>query len=167
MENFIDEENDVLKNEKNLSVLDEYWEKFIKETGRDLDEKCAGDLNFESKGFSNDSKVALILMGKKTAMFSSFPTFSIDNEPLPASGELYLVLDKSENPVCVIELESVNIVPFNEVTFEMAKKEGEDENLEEWRERTQETLEEEAAILGFDFTPEIRLVFQTFRVVYK
>ncbi len=160
-------ENKDKNTEKNPSVLDEYWNRFLLETGRDENERCAGDFSFASDGFENDSQIAALLSGKKTAVFSSFPAFSIDGEPLPASGELYLVLDRAENPVCVIELESVNIVPFNEVTFEMAEKEGQDRNLEEWRERTEENLLEEADVLGFDFTPEIRLVFQTFRVVYR
>lgn len=160
-------ENKDESTEKNLSVLDEYWNRFLEETGRDEQERCAGDFSFDSRGFANDSQIAALLSGNKTAVFSSFPTFSIDGEPLPASGELYLVLDRAENPVCVIELESVDIVPFNEVTFEMAEKEGQDRNLEEWRERTKENLLEEASVLGFEFTPDIRLVFQTFRIVYR
>ena len=49
----------------------------------------------------------------------------------------------------------------------MAQKEGEDENLEQWRLKKQENLEDEGAILGFEFTPDIKLVFQVFRVVYR
>ena len=47
------------------------------------------------------------------------------------------------------------------------EKEGEDENLEQWRLKKQENLEDEGAILGFEFTPDIKLVFQVFRVVYR
>ena len=88
-------------------------------------------------------------------------------EPLPVSGELYIVVDRANKPQCVIELESVKIVPFNEVTWEMAKQEGEDENLGAWKERQQENLEDEGALVGFEFTPDIKLVFQTFKVVYR
>ena len=150
-----------------MTPLDEYWHTFLERTGRDSDTVCSGDLNFESKGMSNDSQIAMIAAGKKTAIFSSFPSFSIDGEPLPVSGELYLVLDRAGNPRCVIELDSVNIVPFNEVTWEMAQQEGEDENLEGWREKYREYLEDEGAVVGFDFSPDIRLVFQTFHVVYN
>ena len=61
----------------------------------------------------------------------------------------------------------MNIVPFNEVTWEMAQQEGEDENLEGWREKYREYLEDEGAVVGFEFSPDIRLVFQTFHVVYN
>ena len=150
-----------------LSPLDEYWFNFLKKTCRDMEERCAGDISFDSRGITNDAQIALILSGRKTALFTSYPSYSIDNEILPVSGELYLVLDRGGNPQCVIELESVNIIPFNEVTFEMAEREGQDANIDEWRERTRENLEDEAAVLGFNVTPDIRLVFQTFRVVYK
>ena len=150
-----------------MTILDEYWNKFLKETNRSADDKCAGDLNFEAKGFVSDELIALVLSGKKTAFFTSWATYAIDKEPLPISGELYIVVDRANNPRCVIETESVNIVPFNEVTWPMAQREGEDESLEVWKEKKQEYLDDEGAILGFEFTPDIKLVYQTFRVIYK
>lgn len=150
-----------------LSAADEFWQKFINETGADPESKCAGDLTFESAGFTNDAQVANILSGQRTAIFSTFASYSVDGEPLPVSGELYLVLDRGNNPRAVIEIESVSILPFNEITWGMAQKEGEDENLEEWRLRQQENLEEEGEIVGFKFSPELKIIFQTFRVLYK
>ena len=150
-----------------MTKIDEYWNKFIADTGRSEDDKCSGDLNFEAKGFVGDEKVALVLGGRKTAFFASWPTFSIDMEPLPVSGELYIVVDRANKPRCVIELDSVEIVPFNEVTWEMASQEGEDEDLGAWKSRQQDALEDEAAVVGFEFTPDIKLVFQTFKVVYR
>ena len=145
-----------------MTNLDEYWFKFLKDTGRSEDDRCAGDLKFEAKGFVGDELIALVLSGQKTAFFTSWATYAIDQEPLPVSGELYLVLDRSDTPRCVIE-----VIPFNEITWEMAKQEGEDEDLGQWKEKKQEYLEDEGAVLGFEFTPDIKLVFQTFKVLYK
>ena len=150
-----------------MTLLDEYWNKFLQETKRSPDDKCAGDLNFEAKGFVSDELVTLVLSGRKTAFFTSWATYAIDKEPLPISGELYIVVDRGNNPRCIIETESVSIVPYNEVTWAMAAQEGEDEDLATWKEKKQEYLEDEGAILGFEFTPDIKLVFQTFRVIYK
>ena len=49
----------------------------------------------------------------------------------------------------------------------MAKLEGEDENLEQWKERKTEYLQEEGDILGFEFSPDLKLVFQTFKVICR
>ena len=150
-----------------MTELDEYWEKFLKDTGRDSEDRCAGDLYFDSKGFVEAELLSLVLSGRKTAIFTSYSTFAIDGEPLPLAGELYLVVNKKNEPICVIEFENVQIVPYNEVTWQMASLEGEDENLEAWREKQREYLEDEGAVVGFEFTPDIKLVFQTFRVVYR
>ena len=150
-----------------MSAADEYWLKFIKETGRSEEDKCAGDLHFQTEKFRSDQLISLILADKKTAFFTSWATYAIDREPLPVSGELYIVFDRSDAPRCVIETESVNVIPFNEATCEMAEREGEDENLGAWKLRQQENLEDEGSVLGFEFTPDIKLVFQTFRVVYR
>lgn len=150
-----------------MTELDEYWNKFLIDTNRSLDDKCAGDLTFQAKGFLNDELLALVLCGKKTAFFSSYSTFAIDGEPLPVSGELYIVVDKNNIPKCVIEFANIQIIPYNEVTWEMAQKEGEDENLTSWREKQQEYLEDEGAVVGFEFSPDIKLVYQEFRVIYQ
>ena len=150
-----------------MTNLDEFWHKFITDKNLPQETKCAGDLFFEAKGFVGDELTALVISGQKTAFFSSYATFAIDQEPLPVSGELYIVVDRAQEPVCVIELESVNVLPFNEVTWEMAKQEGEDENLEAWREKHQEYLEDEGAVLGFEFSPDIKVVFQSFKMIYR
>jgi len=150
-----------------MTELDEYWNKFLQDTNRSPEDKCSGDLFFEAKGFVGDELITLVLSDKKTAFFTSWSTYAIDQEPLPISGELYIVVDRANNPRCVIEIQSVNVVPYNEVTWEMAKQEGEDENLSDWRKKEEEYLEDEGAVLGFEFSPDIKLVFQTFKVVYK
>ena len=38
---------------------------------------------------------------------------------------------------------------------------------ESTEEKMQEVIEDEAAIYGYEFTPDIRLVYQTFKVIYK
>ncbi len=145
----------------------EFWNNFLLATGKDSETVCTGDLNFDSKGFTNDAEVTNILSGNRTAFFSSFASFSIDMEPLPSSGELYIVYDRANEPRAVIELENVTVIPFCDVSWSMAQKEGEDENLEQWQIRTQEYLTEEGEILGFEFSKEMKLVFQSFRVLYK
>ena len=150
-----------------MTELDEYWNSFLEKTNRDKEEKCSGDLFFEGKNFINAELNSIVLAGQKTAFFTTLATFTIDGEPLPVSGELYILVDNQNKPLCVLEMESVNIIPFNEVTWDMAQKEGECSTFGEWKEKMQEYIEDEAAIYGYEFTPDIRLVYQTFKVIYK
>ena len=49
----------------NNNRIDQYWNKFIKDTGRKESDRCSGDLIFEAKGFVSDELIALVISGKK------------------------------------------------------------------------------------------------------
>ncbi len=142
----------------------ECWDNFIKKSGLDGEAKYAGSFGFEARGFAGTERLAALLAGKKTAAFFSFATFAIDNEELPVSDEYYIVLGANREAVCVIRTTRVQIIPYNQVAWEMAAREGEDSSLEEWRERTRENLEDEGAVVGFEFAPDIKLVYVEFEV---
>lgn len=142
----------------------ECWENFIKKSGLDGQAKYAGSFGFEARGFAGTERLAALLAGKKTAAFFSYATFAVDNEELPVSGEYYIVLDANNEALCVIKTTAVQILPYNQVAWEMAAREGEDSSLEEWRERTRENLEDEGAVVGFEFAPDIKLVYVEFEV---
>lgn len=143
----------------------ECWDNFIKKSGLDGEAKYAGSFGFEARGFAGTERLAALLAGKKTCAFFSFATFAIDNEELPVSDEYYIVLDANREAVCVIKTSAVKILPYDQVTWEMAAREGEDSSLEEWRAKTRENLEEEGDIVGFEFSPDIKLVYVQFEVV--
>lgn len=153
-----------------MDELDKYWQDFLVATKRDMSTLRAGDMSFDdSLGTSNtaNAKVASILCGKKTAVFSALDTFNIEGEAIPVSGELYIVVDAAGKARCVVELQSVAIVPFMEVTNQMVLQEGEDDNVVDWRLKMREYLQEEGDIVGFQFTQAMKLVYQVFRVVYR
>ena len=56
-----------------LSPADKFWNDFLVSTNRDSEDRCAGDINFESKGFSNDVQISMILSGAKTAVCTLCP----------------------------------------------------------------------------------------------
>ena len=76
-------------------------------------------------GASADWLADLVVEGKKTATTSGFVFYELEKEPLPQAGEYYIVLDGQETPVAVIQIQSVEVVPMNEVTEEFALAEGE------------------------------------------
>ena len=150
-----------------MTDLDEYWNDFITKTNRSQSDRCSGDLFFDSKGNNQASLNSLVLSGQKTAFFTPLATYTINQEPIPISGELYIVVDNNGEPVCVIETQSIEIVPFEEISWQMAKLEGEDNSFEEWKNKQIAIISDEGDILGFEFSPDIRMVFKTFNVIYK
>lgn len=152
----------------------EFCDLFLSRSGASVDGEdlsgegvFSGELSFENKGSFGASQLLLILLGKKTAFFSAFESFVINREPLPLLGELYVVKDEEDRPRCAIEVEEVQVLPFDEVAWSMARLEGEDENLEQWRERQEELMKEEASICGFEFKSNSKVVFERFSVVFR
>lgn len=145
----------------------EYWDDFVKKSGLEDEAKYAGDFGFEARGFAGTERLASVLAGKKTAAFFSYASFAVDNEELPVSDEHYIVLGADREPLCIIKTTSVQVLPYDQVTWEMAQKEGEDSSLEEWRQKTRENLEEEGDLVGFDFTPDLKLIYMEFKVVHR
>lgn len=145
----------------------EFWQKTKAALKLQDDESFAGELDFEAQGFAGTEKIAALLAEKKRAAFSTYAVYAIDNEILPVSGEFYIVKNADEEAVCTIQIQRVEILPFNEVPWTLAALEGEDENLQEWRERTREILEEESEIIGYEFREDIKLVFMEFKIVMR
>ena len=145
----------------------EFWEKFVKESGLDPDSKYDGVFGFEAQGFFGAERIAALLAGKKRAAFFPYSSYVVDDGLIPVSGEHYIILGAGRQPVCVIQTTRVQVVPFDQVTMEMVAKEGEDSSMEEWREKTRENLEEEGQVVGFEFSPDIKLVYMEFEVVYR
>lgn len=149
-------------------TTEEFWNSFLTEAGKNPEEcSYSGELQFENTGAVGQGQLALLLSGAKSAMFSSFDFYLINRLPLPVAGELYLVKDSGDKPRCIIELTGVQVVPFGQVTWEMARLEGEDEDFASWKDKQRDYLAEEAALSGFEVNDSTKLLFETFRVIYR
>lgn len=149
-------------------TADEYWRRYLAATAQEPDAAAfSGELCFENDGTVGEAQLALVLSGRKTALFTAFDAYAINREPVPATGEVYIVEDRSGEPRCVIELTSVQVLPFCDVSWEMARQEGEDASLADWRDKQREYMQEEADLCGFTFGDGSRVVFETFRVLYR
>lgn len=145
----------------------EYWARFIKETGRDKDTLCYSVFHFERTKELAESLLELVLSGKKKATASSRNSFEIDGERLPEIGDLSVVTDFEGNPRCVIETVEVTHIPYNEMTYEICSREGEDDNLESWQRGHEKFFRNEGAEMGYSFSEDLIVVFEDFRVIYQ
>lgn len=147
--------------------LSEYWKKFLDFRGLNEDEiGFSGEFSFE-KTLTGEQQLFLLLSGKKTAAFSCFESYSINMEPVPMSGEIYIVTNKDGEPRGIIEVTDVSVVPFCEISWELAQRDGEAENIEDWHIRQREAFEDEAAICGFEFNEQTKILCQQLRVIFK
>lgn len=108
-----------------------------------------------------DELLALVLTGKKTATVSVV----LEDEQTPSVGDLSLVLDGRGNPACVIKTVYLDTVKFCDLTWNMVKLEGEDENFEQWKSGNIRYWTRDAAKRGYTFTDQTPITFERFEVV--
>lgn len=127
------------------------------------------DTDYDAWAFGGDADLLarLVLAGIKTAASSALPCYEPDGEPLPAAGEYSVILNSRHEAVCVIQTERVDIVPYREVSSEHARREGEgDLSLGYWRQVHKAFFTRELANMGLNFTPDMPVVCEEFRLVW-
>lgn len=100
----------------------------------------------------------LVLNGVKTATCAN-----LDGEGIPQPGDIFVVVGGKNEPVCAIELTSVDISSFDQVDEAHALAEGEgDRTLAYWRREHQRFFAE------YDlFSPDMALILMHFKVIDK
>lgn len=150
-----------------MESITDFWNSFLKNMNLPDSTPFGGELSYANEEQDYAPVLALILCGKKTANFSALAGYHIDNEPLPHKSEYYVLNNWKGDHVAVIKTVNVQVIPFDEIPWEMAQKEGADENLNEFRQRYTEFFQEDADIMGYDFSQTMPVVFEEFEVVYK
>ena len=109
----------------------------------------------------------LINLGIKTATCSLKQGYFIDDEPLPQVGNLTVVLDWAENPICIVKVTDVECCLFNQVSEDFAQSEGEgDGTYTWWRKAHIDFFSEHAQGIDINFNEESELVLERFEKVY-
>lgn len=154
--------------EKTKEILS-FWEQFKKSTGT----QSAKNEDFEIDEYGDspelaDQLVNLILEGKKTATCCSQFEYEYDKEALPKVCEKRIVVDGRGNPVCIVEIVEVSIIPFCEVDEKFAHEEGEgDRSLEYWRRGHWNYFSRVLPRIGGEAKEDMNLVCERFKVVYQ
>jgi len=147
--------------------VEKFWFEYLEKNNLPKTTPYSGEFILGEDEVSCLQLSALILGGKKIGSFTALDSFIIDNEPLPKAGSNYVVADWNEVPLCIIQTTKVTILPYNQITWEMAEKEGEEDSFESWKESHNEFFEYDAEIMGYEFKPDMPVVFEEFKVLYK
>ncbi len=148
-------------------MIEQFWADFLRDTGRAPDTKYTTCFHFELTEYWANELLRLVLEGVKKATSSSLWGYGTEGDPIPKKGELSIVTDWDGNPKCVIETTAVTILPFKDITYDICKREGEDDSLESWRRGHIDFFTEEGKELGYEFSEDMPVIFEDFKVVYR
>lgn len=145
-----------------------FWSDFAKSTGRADEERFYEACFFgDSEELANEL-AALVLRGTKRATAGAVWSYEAEGKRLPQPGDLSIVTDWSGRSLCIIETQSVEVLPFQEVTAEFAATEGEgDGSLSFWQEAHRAYFTRECARAGREFSENMLVACERFAVVYR
>ncbi|MBU3143780.1 ASCH domain-containing protein [Clostridium sp. CF012] len=147
--------------------IDIFWKSFLRETSRYETTKYLEVFHFELTEKCANELLRLVLIGQKKATASSLWGYEIEGERAPEVGDLSIVTDWEGVPQCIIETIAVTIIPFSDITYDICKREGEDDTLESWRAGHIHFFKEEGNELGYEFRDDMPVIFEDFEVVYQ
>ena len=148
-------------------TVDKFWQEFLEATNRDKNLTYYDCFHFcHDEKFANEL-LELVLAGKKTATAASFLSYEAEGISPPQVGSLSIVTNFAGEPYCVIETTAVTKIPFNEMTYDICKREGEDDTLESWQEGHRRFFKMDAEMGDYEFTEDMPVLFEDFKVVYK
>lgn len=141
-----------------------YWSRFLAQAGLDSALRCRDCFHFEASEEAANRLLRLVLDGKKRATASAVDAYGPD-EPLPQVGDYSIVTDWAGRPRCIIRTTAVTVLPFGDYTFDIVRREGEDDNLESWRANHEAFFRQDAQDCGYTFSWEMPVLFEDFEVV--
>jgi uncharacterized protein YhfF len=133
----------------------------------------ARDEQYVAEGWGDSPEMAdelgaLIASGTKTAACSALWEYEAEGEPLPKVGSKTIFVDGNGNPLCIVEMTEVEVVPYDRVDARFAYEEGEgDRSLAYWRDAHWRFFSRTLPNIGREPTTEMPLVCERFRVIYK
>ena len=116
-------------------------------------------------GDTPDELAQLVVEGVKTATCNALKLYELNNRPLPHAGDYNIILNKAFEPVCIIQITSVDIKKYDEINEAFAIAEG-DGSYENWDDIHVRFFTEQLGLFNEPFHRQIELVCQTFKVIH-
>jgi uncharacterized protein YhfF len=147
-----------------------YWQKFLSSLPADSPYHAK---IYISEGWGDSPEMAdelggLIAQGAKTGTCSALWEWEAEGNSIPEVGLVTIVLDGKGDPLCIVETTEIFIRKYNEVNADFARAEGEgDLSLEYWREAHRNFFSRVLPKFGREFSEEMPLVCERFKVIFK
>ncbi len=144
------------------------WTEFLNSTNLVIEQGT----EYEAYSFSDDKESAnelarLVREGKKRATSSLYYFYELEEEELPDVDDYSIILDWDGVAQCIIRNVKISVLPFNQITEEYARSEGEgDMSLEYWRKVHKDFFIEELREFDMTFSEEMKVVCEEFEVVF-
>ena len=150
------------------ALIAPFWQLFVRSQQEDPTPRFMEAFHFDDNEPSADELARLVLAGTKRATASLVWSYEKASVPLPKAGDLSVVTDWAKTPLCVIQTQRVDIVPYDDVTEEFAATEGEgDGSLTYWRRAHWAYFGRECQRIGRIPDSKMPVVCERFEVIFR
>lgn len=145
--------------------IDRFWDRASDATGLSGPRPVSWAFG-DSPGMA-DELLSLVLDGTKTATTGALWHYEADGEPVPAAGDLSILLDGAGAPRALIRTTEARVVTFAQVDADLARDEGEDDRtLAAWRQGHERYFRRTLPPIGREFSPDMPVVCERFALLY-
>lgn len=145
-------------------TIQEFWERFLSEFPEYSEVKQPEAWQF---GVEPDNLASLVVEGTKTATASGYRLYEVEKEEIPNIGELNIILNSKDEPVCVTRTKEIRLMPFDTVSEDFAFLEGEgDRSLNYWTQVHLDFFTNEYPKYGLEFQKDDLIVGEIFECLY-
>ena len=151
-------------------TVESYWQAYLETLPADSPTR---EEEYEAWSFGDNPEMAnelgaLVVAGRKRATVAALWEVEAEKDIMAQVGEKSVILDGAGEPVCIIETTEVEVRRFDEVDEASAWDEGEgDRTLEDWREGHERFFKRTLPEIGREFSVDMPLVCERFRVIYN
>lgn len=152
---------------KNHQSVENLWNDFLKDNPNNKRKETPLSFYFCDNKKDADECAELVVKGIKKATATSLWWFEKNNEQLPKIGDQFVVTDWDGNAKAIIETTKIEQVPYNQITPEFAKTEGEgDKSLAYWKRVHEAYYKREMEPHGENFDKNMIIVCEYFKTIY-
>jgi len=152
---------------KNKQSIENLWNDFILENPGNQHKKTPMSFYFCDNEKDADACAELVVNGIKKATATSLWWFEKNNESLPQIGDQYIITDWNGKAKAIIETTKIEKVPYNQVTSEFARIEGEgDKSLDYWKKVHKDYYTREMKPYGEQFDENMIIVCEQFKLIF-
>jgi uncharacterized protein YhfF len=153
-----------MKRKESVSKL---WSTFIAHNPTNSIQDCPPGFYFCDNEKDANECAELVVKGIKQATATSLWWYEKNNEPLPETGDQYIVTDWAGEAKAVIETTRVELTPYHQITPEFASTEGEgDKSLAYWRAVHRAYYTREMSPYGEQFDENMIIVCEYFKTLF-
>ncbi len=152
-------------------ILQAYWEGYLATLPADHPHGALPP-PIEHYGFGDSAEMAdelgqLVRDGIKGGTTGLLWEYEAEGEPLQQVGDVAIIVDGQNRPLCIVETTQVDVLPLNEVDAQFAYDEGEgDRSLEYWLDAHWRFFTRVCAAIGRTPAENMPVVCERFRLIY-